>query len=233
RIIFGLSLTAGLADVSLLKTTSAFPTMMTGNTMKFLEALLNLRYEEAAFFISLVGIYTAATAGYRVLSNEMQRRGKELGNGMRLSTPRVLSPIVLALFLLSDTLLSSPRPTLRLLSFAYGLINSVSIESAGTITCMLTGHMHKLANAFAEGKLWKDKVQRRSAAVLAGFAGGACLSVVGFKVVPGFMGRGLRTTLGAFYFTLLALLNDKGGIDTNVLGRRECVIDEYDAGCKE
>ena len=45
RIIFGLSTLAGFADVALFKSTNAFPTMMTGNTMKFIEAAINCRYQ--------------------------------------------------------------------------------------------------------------------------------------------------------------------------------------------
>ncbi|GMI22961.1 hypothetical protein TrCOL_g21 [Triparma columacea] len=207
--------------------------MMTGNTMKFLDAFLNGRINDALFFASLVGIYTVATAGYKIVSNGVEKRG-EMGGRVRMSTPRLLSPIVLFLFLLSDHMYPSPRPTLRLLSFAFGLINACSIESAGTITCMLTGHMHKLANAFVEdGKITNTKILRRSLAVLGGFCIGAGLAVLGEGWVPGYFRRGIRSTLGGMYFVIMAVMNDKGGVDTNVLGRRECVIDEYDAGCKE
>eukprot|EP00520_Triparma_pacifica_P019458 CAMPEP_0118648198 /NCGR_PEP_ID=MMETSP0785-20121206/9025_1 /TAXON_ID=91992 /ORGANISM="Bolidomonas pacifica, Strain CCMP 1866" /LENGTH=149 /DNA_ID=CAMNT_0006540369 /DNA_START=387 /DNA_END=832 /DNA_ORIENTATION=- len=149
--------------------------MMTGNTMKSIEAFLSSRYLDGMFYLSLIGVYTTATAVYRMISKVVPEDGGGEGRKVLLSTPRVLSPIVLLLFLLSDHYFPSPRPTLLLLSFAYGLINSASIESAGTITCMLTGHMHKLANGAVSGNVGGDKAQRRSIAVLTGFGGGVVL----------------------------------------------------------
>ena len=60
--------------------------------MKFLDAFLNGRINDALFFASLVGIYTVATAGYKIVSNGVEKRG-EKGGRVRMSTPRLLSPI--------------------------------------------------------------------------------------------------------------------------------------------
>ena len=206
RLIFGLAFNAGLADVTLLRKYGAFPTMMTGNTMKLTEAALFRRWADVSYFAAVIVAYAAGTAVYR--------------RAMKASPThpaRACAPVVLALFALSDVLngASERRWVMLLLSSAFGMINSVSIEGQRTITNMLTGHMHKVTNYGTDLTLGDPPAEFgianwRSVGVLGGFVGGAASGVIIATLVPGFLTRGCATALGVTYAAMLLIQDNMG-----------------------
>ena len=206
RLIFGLAFNAGLSDVTLLRKYGAFPTMMTGNTMKLTEAALFRRWADVSYFAAVIAAYAAGTAVYRRAMKSQPTH-----------PARACAPVVLALFALSDALSGAKerRWVMLLLSSAFGMINSVSIEGQRTITNMLTGHMHKVTNYGTDVTLGDPPAEFgianwRSVGVLGGFVGGAALGVILATLSPAFLARGCATALGMTYAAMLLVQDNMG-----------------------
>ncbi|GMH74890.1 hypothetical protein TrST_g664 [Triparma strigata] len=235
RLVFGLSYLAGISDVTFLRLYSTFPTMMTGNTMKLTEAILSTRYSDAAFYITCITTYILGTVAFK-LASKLESNAFADPNSFRTrylsSTPRTLSLPILLSFICSTFFGQYiGSPSMYFLSFSFGIINAVSIESAGTITCMLTGHMHKLSNTAVEGKGFKQ-VEKRSVNVLSGFVAGVLSAALIIKWRPAALQKAVIRMLGVGYFVLLGLLDDGGRVDKGWFRRgEECIIDAEEAGC--
>lgn len=160
RLVFGLSYLAGISDITFLRLYSTFPTMMTGNTMKLTEAFLNTRYADTSFYVGCIFTYILGTVIFKITQKRQANVFADPNAFMTRylrSTPRTFSlPILLSFYLSTFFGTYIGSPAMYLLSFSFGIINAVSIESAGTITCMLTGHMHKLSNTVVDGKKFKQ-----------------------------------------------------------------------------
>merc|ERR1719491_2340545 len=113
---------------------------MTGNSMKMAHALVDGRVRDSFFFLSIIASYVFGVGAFR--RAEYSCKNKALRG--------LFAPIVAGCFVFSDYL-SWVKPSCTfvpatLLSFAWGIINSVGSEVAGTLIFVVTGAMTRLTN---------------------------------------------------------------------------------------
>ncbi|KAL7524136.1 hypothetical protein ACHAWF_000823, partial [Thalassiosira exigua] len=142
RIATLMAFLTGWADYIFLKKHGFFATMMTGNSMKLADALVYGRFVDAAFFVSVIAAYVAGVGTFR--RAELSYKDRAL-NGL-------FAPVVAGCFLWSDYL-TWTNPSSRflpamLLSFSWGIVNSVGSEVTGTLIFVVTGAMVSYAFVF-------------------------------------------------------------------------------------
>ena len=130
-----MSFMTGWADYIFITKYNFFATMMTGNSMKMANALVDGRIRDTFFFLSVIVTYILGIMTFR--RAELSYKDKAL-NGL-------FAPIVAGCFLWSDYL-SLVNPACKfipamLLSFSWGIINSVGSEVTGTLIFVVTGAM--------------------------------------------------------------------------------------------
>ena len=84
--IYFLSYLAGISDVILFRRYAIFPTMMTGNLIKMLDAFITCNYNNVVFFAGCIIAYVIGSGGYARVERR-RRYGK-------ISTGRLLAPVV-------------------------------------------------------------------------------------------------------------------------------------------
>jgi len=112
---------------------------------------------------------------------------------------------------------------LLLSSFLYGIINSVSMKNVGIISCMLTGHMHKLSDALYNRK-W-SRVDSLSSITIGGFFLGVLTSLLAFKRIGNTWGR----LLGVAYAITLWKSDERGARRVRI--EEDCVMNELGTAC--
>lgn len=125
-LVVGLALLAGWTDSICFKIFGYYPNLMTGHTIRLSSALAERRWRDAGFFVLLLMHYLFGIGVHRAA---VIKEKKQL--------PSLVAPAVLLLFMLADRgALYHTEPLSRLdilpLCVAYGLINAVSLENAGT-----------------------------------------------------------------------------------------------------
>ena len=141
-------------------------------------AAVEQRYKDVAYYVSIIASYLLGIASFRRLDLTMRKK-----------TMRFCAFVVMVLFIGSDVLhyATSTRwiPVL-MLALAYGIINSIGPEVAGTLTFVVTGHMtkitHQVVDRFSRKRGRKertaaDKVAAAlDSAVIGGFFSGALVA---------------------------------------------------------
>ncbi|KAL7525931.1 hypothetical protein ACHAXR_001223 [Thalassiosira sp. AJA248-18] len=135
RVAILMAFMTGWADFIFIKKYNFFATMMTGNSMKMANALVDGRIRDTFFFLTVITSYISGVGAFR--RAELSYKDKAL-NGL-------FAPIVVGAFVFSDYL-SWVNPACKfipaaLLSFAWGIINSVGSEVTGTLIFVVTGAM--------------------------------------------------------------------------------------------
>ncbi|KAL3796649.1 hypothetical protein HJC23_009949 [Cyclotella cryptica] len=190
----------GWADYLLFIKYRFFSTMMTGNSMWMAAALVESRFRDVAFYITVIVSYIAGVATFR--RAELEFREKAL-NGF-------LAPIVSAFLIWSDVLTWRDNtcrwiPAL-LLSFAWGIINSdPNIQHA----CRSPKQHRRNIPIPKEGILM-------SFSVILGFILGAGWSVFLNHVAPQMKAFGSFAAMGVIYGGLFLWL-DRGGVGSLVV----------------
>ena len=108
--------------------------MMTGNSMKMADALVAGRIADAAFFLTVIASYVLGQGTFRRAELSLKERALR----------GAFAPIVAGCFLLSNYLYWSDAARFlpgALLSFAWGIVNSVGSEVTGTLIFVVTGAM--------------------------------------------------------------------------------------------
>lgn len=118
RIATLMAFLTGWADFLLFTKYKFFATMMTGNSMWFASALVESRYRDVAFYVSVIGSYIMGVGTFR--RAELDYKDKAL-NGL-------FAPIVVGMLVGSDLITwrdggARWLPAL-MLSYAWGIINS-------------------------------------------------------------------------------------------------------------
>jgi len=195
-LVGGLAFLAGVADVMAFDHYGCFANMMTGNTFRAMGALASSQWNEAGFHAALVLTYVMGVATYRRV--DLRQPG---------AARRAVAPAVLLLFAARDLAaiaLPGTRWHMLLLVLGFALLNAISSEELGAVTCMVTGHLHKLGNALAE-----RRGARRSVGVLLAFCAGAAFGTAGTEAAAAAAAaastRWLARWLTRVRFTLLAL----------------------------
>jgi uncharacterized membrane protein YoaK (UPF0700 family) len=142
RLAGGMAFLTGFADVALYLKYKTFATMMSGNTLWLAKALIEQQIVLALYYVSLILAYIVGLVSFRRF---------ELG--IRKETMPICSFVVALLFIASDTmdfLYGGRWLPVAMLAAAYGIINSVGSEVAGTFTYVVTGHITKSTNILVD-----------------------------------------------------------------------------------
>jgi uncharacterized membrane protein YoaK (UPF0700 family) len=168
----------GFADVALYLKYKTFATMMSGNTLWLAKALTEQQVVLALYYASLIIAYIAGLVLFRRF---------ELG--VRKETMHLCSLVVASLFIASDAIdfMHGGRwLPVAMLASAFGIINSVGSEVAGTFTYVVTGHITKSTNILVD-RISRSRGRKRltemdrmfindAVTVTAGFFSGALLA---------------------------------------------------------
>ena len=211
---------------------------MTGNTIALGVSIGEFRWLDASYFGAVLLTYVAGIAAFRVI--DLRRRGR--------FTLSAAAPVVFALFAATDLLLSlhdGSRWAMLLLATGFGLVNAASSESAGAITCMVTGHLQKMSNQLVEFARTGCVGSWQSASILSTFATGVAAATAFARFSPAPLRRlPPFACMGAVYagsfvlseWPLLgwwrALVALCRGADEGADAEPEtCELDRYDATC--
>jgi len=131
----------------------------------------------------------------------------------RRRTLSSVAPAVFALFALADLglrLSNGSRWSILLLGVGSGVVNAASADSTGAVTCMVTGHLGRIARSLGDAVSGGEAVapgSRRAAAesvrVVASFGAGATAALAAARRLPA--AAGVLSGVGAVYAGLLYL----------------------------
>ena len=208
RVATFMAFLTGWADYLLITKYKFFATMMTGNSMWMMNALVDARFRDVAFYVSVIASYILGVGVFR--RAELTYKEKAL-NGL-------FAPIVTGCFLFSDYL-TKLDPTCRwipalMLSFSWGIINSVGSEVSGTLIFVVTGAMTRISNMIVDRisrtagrKKISKEAMLMSLSVIGGFWLGAGWSVWLCKRLPELTKYGVFSFIGATYGSLFLWLD--------------------------
>ena len=167
--------------------------------MKMALALVEGRLVDTFFFLSVITSYIVGVGTFR--RAELSYKDKAL-NGL-------FAPIVVGCFMCSDYLsyigASKFLPGI-LLSFAWGIVNSVGSEVCGTLIFVVTGAMTRVANMIVDrisSTAGRKKIAKEgmlmSLSVISGFILGAAWCAILSIKAPELLTRGSFSIMGIMY----------------------------------
>lgn len=132
-----------------------FPNMMTGNTVRAMEALTTLNWQGMQFNFGLVGSYISGCTLYKFLDRaQIFNSSNQDKKSRAIPSPVWLSAIVFVFFGLSDVVgMTSEVNVMRLLPMAaaFGMVNCATQEmTGGFVTNAATGHYGKIGFGLGE-----------------------------------------------------------------------------------
>ena len=140
-LVGGLAYLGGWNDVNTFRRFGCYSNMMTGNSISFGWALGAMQWADTAFFLAVVSSYVLGVCSYRAAATWQPRRHR---------ASRAAAAAVALAFVAADCL-ASCRWAVVPLALGSGIVNAVSSDEAGTVTCMVTGHLGKIANTLVDG----------------------------------------------------------------------------------
>eukprot|EP00980_Cylindrotheca_fusiformis_P014933 scaffold4083_cov95-Cylindrotheca_fusiformis.AAC.2 len=146
---------SGIVEAICLRRFKVFPNMMTGNTVRCMDALAEMKWNKVLLYSGMIASYVSGSALYKFLDTaEVFPPNKKLPNLVWLSR------ITLGIFCVSD-FLGLYRDTLRLipLAIAFGMINTATQEAIGAVTNAATGHYGKIGFGLGEVLAMKRRLQ--------------------------------------------------------------------------
>ena len=224
----------GWADLLFIKKYNFFATMMTGNSMKMALALVEGRLVDTFFFLYVITSYILGVGAFR--RAELSYKDKAL-NGL-------FAPIVVGCFMCSDYLsyigASKFIPGI-LLSFAWGIVNSVGSEVCGTLIFVVTGAMTRVSNMIVDRisrTAGRKKIAKEgmlmSLSVISGFILGAAWCAILSIKAPELLTRGVFSIMGIMYGLGFLWLDrhEMGQWWLKKNGGKLCEIDAKEVDCK-
>jgi len=175
RLAGGMAFLTGWADAALVTRYKTFSTMMTGNTMWMAQALVQNRYRDALYYMTVLLSYMVGVGIYRKI--DQRKPGKAMP---------VSAGIVLSLFLGSELVHHLQGRTRWIpataLAMGFGLLNSAGQAVTGGLTFVVTGHMTQATNQFVDRFLSHTKKDLnvlgllQNGSVYLGFFAGAAMA---------------------------------------------------------
>ena len=163
RLAAGTAALTGWADVVLNIKLGTFCTMMTGNTMWLAKAFTDFHWSNGLYYASVISSYLVGLAFYRTWQNQATSTSSEVSSSQESTKTRFLVKIgasVVVLFALADVFFDTYSPVTSLvlhkwvpaslLAAAFALVNGVGIDTAGTMTFVVTGHMTKFIHTLVD-----------------------------------------------------------------------------------
>ncbi|CAJ1967562.1 unnamed protein product [Cylindrotheca closterium] len=143
---------SGVVEAICYRRFKMYPNMMTGNTIKAMDAITSLNWQGIQVSLGLIGSYMSGATLYKCLD---RARIFQSRNNHRRSIPNLvwLSAISFLLFGWSDVVgMTSNMDVLRLLPMAtaFGMINCATQEMTGFVTNAATGHLGKIGFGLGE-----------------------------------------------------------------------------------
>jgi Protein of unknown function (DUF1275) len=225
RLAVRMAFLTGMTDVALTCQFQSFCTMLTGALLWVTKSVVQVQLETMRYFGCIIlcymsGIALARTLRHVVIVDEPSASAaaavSKHNNNKRLL--RMVGMLVMVLFTAADvsfyTLHTSRIVPMTLLAVAYGLINSMGTDFAGTLTFVVTGHLTKLTHMLTDSVVerLRNKPNIHSAAnaeaakmslqVLGGFSAGALVAFYLHLRHDLLLRRGIFTLLGAGYGAL-------------------------------
>jgi len=146
-----------------------FPNMMTGHTVKVLDAIAGWQLKDAIWGTAMISSYFLGGTLYKMihLLQQQQQQQKQESSSQGLPLPSLIVPNTLTAvarwaflsFAISDFLALRLQDTnkilwcLPFLSVGFGMINAAILELFGSVTNAVTGHWTKMSTGLAEGIL--------------------------------------------------------------------------------
>jgi hypothetical protein len=170
---------SGMVEAICYRYYKCFPNLLTGNTFKVLDCVVDGKWKEASWTASMVVLYVVGASLYKAIDTvqyhqQQQQQQQILESSSSLSTTssttnvrsilrqhaktltRTLQLTVVA-FALSDVVdyglfpgQNFPVGRLPFLSLGFGMINAASAHLLGAVTNAVTGHWTKLGMSLAE-----------------------------------------------------------------------------------
>ena len=162
--------------------------MMTGHTVKVLDALAGWELKDAVWGTTMIVSYFLGGALYKIIHllqqhpRQQQHPSNNDPSQTELVVPNTLTAVArwsMVWFCLSDFLewrlgVAQALWRLPLLSVAFGMINAATMDIWGAVTNAVTGHWTKMSTGLAEGLVIGSKgighSSKMSAACMASFA---------------------------------------------------------------
>lgn len=235
RVATFMAFMTGWADFLLFTKFKFFATMMTGNSMWMMCALVDSRFRDVAFYASVIASYIFGVGLFR--RAELSYKEKAL-NGL-------FAPVVTACFLLSDYL-TKINPACRwipavMLAFSWGIVNSVGSEVTGTLIFVVTGAMTRFSNMVVDRisrTAGRKKISKEALmmplSVIGGFWLGAGWSFWLNKNAPQLTKYGAFSIIGAVYGSLFLWLDrEQLGAWWSRKNGKLCEIEGDEVDCTE
>mmetsp|Transcript_7327 Transcript_7327/g.18554 ORF Transcript_7327/g.18554 Transcript_7327/m.18554 type:complete len:384 (-) Transcript_7327:81-1232(-) len=142
---------AGIADVLSFKVFGFYASMMTGNTIRLCNAIVESRYRDAFFSTFAIAGYTLGSAIYHWLNQAetaLMTAAKEEKRVDYRSKYKAFSIVAFSIFVAGDALvllLRLPGKWLGpFLSVGFGFVNSLCSVETAVVNFAITGHIHKV-----------------------------------------------------------------------------------------
>lgn len=157
KVTFAVYLAAlsGCLDIICFQRFGCFAHLMTGNTVKCLAAVTEMKWKEASFLATMVAFYTAGAAGYRLVdiwnTNTADQTAVATKNK---STFSHLATILLPVFAIVDVLHRLSNVPAAVVAFVWafgsGMVNASTMNTMGIVTNAVTGHWNKFGTAMMD-----------------------------------------------------------------------------------
>jgi uncharacterized membrane protein YoaK (UPF0700 family) len=152
RFISLLAIVAGMADVACMKRFGFYANMMTGNTIRVGSAIVDLRWEEALFFGTVLISYTLGASLLRAIS--IRTKKSDTTQERHTHVLSFVAPLVLVIFCSADAISSAfPLAFPPILALGFGLIDAAAMHATKLMTNAASGHWMKVGLGLADAVL--------------------------------------------------------------------------------
>jgi uncharacterized membrane protein YoaK (UPF0700 family) len=180
-----LAIIAGMADVACVKRFGFYANMMTGNTIRVGSAIVDLRWDEALFFGTVVTSYTLGASLLRGISTIQTKKTRIDDDDTERHALLSVAPLVLVIFCSADVVSRAfPRAFPPILALGFGLMNAAAVDATKVVTNAVSGHCTNVGLGLADALLLfqpPGKGTKASVRILLFFLSSIILSSAGHR----------------------------------------------------
>ena len=205
-MVLALMSMSGIIEAICWRQYKCFPNMMTGHTVKVLDALAGWMWEDALWGTTMIVSYFLGGTLYKIIQLLQQPQLQQLqpskdNPSQTAVIPNTLMAVArwsMVWFCMSDLLegrlgVAHSLWRLPLLSVGFGMINAATMDIWGAVTNAVTGHWTKMSTGLAEGLVLGSngvgQASKMSAACMASFA----ISLMATSGLMQWLGRSATT----------------------------------------
>ena len=160
RFVTGIMVLTGITEAICFRKWNFFPNMMTGNTVRCMDSVAQMKFYSAFQYATLIGSYIIGSGIPKALDNIATNNNNNSNSNSKLNLfgkerPTLVNVgrIALVVLGLSDFIstesVSGLLYKLSVMAFAFGMINAVTQTETGTVTNAVTGHWGKIGEGAA------------------------------------------------------------------------------------